>query len=145
MGKCVQANTHEKKNVTNKESPSKKMWETQRQPDFAKFQIDQDKPQKDNEAATSTIFETRPETADNLLNLPSEAETTVDDSQTFEAIIKVPKSTICLKSPRYLGQNERIASEVTQMKVDEMNSEVLADNEAEADALAFDDVEAENP
>lgn len=56
--------------------------------------MDQDKPQKENDAATSTIFETRPETADNHLNLPSEAETTVDDSQTFEAIIKVPKSTI---------------------------------------------------
>ena len=144
MGKCVQANTHEKKNVTTKQSPSKNMWETERQPDSAKFQIDQDKQQaqQDDEAATSTIFETRPETADNHLNLPSEFETTVDDSQTFEAIMKVPQSTICLKSPRYLGQNERIASEVTQMKVDEMKSEVFADHEA--DSFAFGDVEVQN-
>lgn len=66
---------------------------------------------------------------------PSEVETTVDDSQTFEAIIKVPISTISLKSPRYLGQNEKIASEVTQLKVEQMDSEALQINDIGASAV----------
>ena len=46
MGRCVQANTHEKKkNVTEKQlPPPEKVWQTERKPDFADFQTEQDKP-----------------------------------------------------------------------------------------------------
>ena len=37
--------------------------------------------------------------------------------------MKVPKSNICLKSPRYMGQVMQIASEVTQLKIEELQSD----------------------